>query len=215
MTYDSADTRRRIFAAASAEFAAHGLAGARIERIATAARANRQAIYLYFGDKETLFGVVVKAKVDEVCHSDTLDPRAVGETVGQLFDWYQENPELLRLLLWEAMELDDGPVPGEEERREAYRATVRGLVESGVGAGSEEPERTRRAQDWMFTLIGLVAWNFAVPQLRRLILDEEDEGAALARRRAAMIEAVRTLAQSQLEAEPADKAAPAQRIAAD
>jgi AcrR family transcriptional regulator len=215
MAYDAQDTRRRIFAAASAEFAQYGLAGARIERIATAARANKQAIYLYFGDKETLFGVVVKAKVDEVCHSDTLDPRAVGESIGQLFDWYQEHPELLRLLLWEAMETGDRPVPGEEERREAYRENVRGLVESGVGAGRAEPERTRRAQDWMFTLIGLVAWNFAVPQLRRLILDEDDEAATLARRRAAVIEAVRTLAQSQQEAEAADALAPAPPIAAD
>jgi AcrR family transcriptional regulator len=196
MAYDAQDTRRRIFAAASAEFAAYGLAGARIERIAAAARANKQAIYLYFGDKEALFGAVVKAKVDEVCHADTLDPRAVGESVGQLFDWYQEHPELLRLLLWEALEAGDGPVQGEEERREAYRENVRGLVEAGAGAGRAEPERTREAQDWMFTLIGLVAWNFAVPQLRRLILDEDDEGVALARRRAALLEAVRTLAQS-------------------
>ena len=196
MTYDAADTRRRIFAAASAEFAAYGLAGARIERIAAAAQANKQAIYLYFGGKDKLFGAVVKAKVDEVCHSDTLDPHAIGESVGQLFDWYQEHPELLRLLLWEAMETGQEPVQGEEERREAYRENVRGLVEAGVGAGRAEPGRTREAQDWMFTLIGLVAWNFAVPQLRRLILDEDDEQVALARRRAAVVEAVRALAQS-------------------
>ena len=196
MTYDAQDTRRRIFAAASAEFAARGPAGARIERIAAAARANKQAIYLYFDSKEKLFGAVVKAKVDEVCHADTLDPRAVGDSVGQLFDWYQEHPELIRLLLWEALETGAGPVPGEEERREAYRENVRGLVDAGVGAGRGEPERTREAQDWMFTIIGLVAWNFAVPQLGRLILDEQDEAAVLARRRAAVVEAVRTLAHS-------------------
>jgi AcrR family transcriptional regulator len=196
MPYDALDTRRRIFAAASAEFAAYGLAGARIERIAAAARANKQAIYLYFGGKDKLFGAVVKAKVDEVCHSDTLDPRAVGESVGQLFDWYREHPELLRLLLWEALEAGQDPVQGERERREAYRENVRDLVEAGVGGGPADAERTREAQDWMFTFIGLVAWNFAVPQLRRLILDEDDERVALARRRAAAIEAVCTLAQS-------------------
>jgi AcrR family transcriptional regulator len=194
MAYDAEDTRQRIFAAASAEFAAHGLAGARIDRIAAAARANKQAIYLYFGSKDKLFGAVVKAKVDEVCHSGTLDPGAIGESVGELFDWYQEHPELVRLLLWEALETGDGPVPGELERREAYRGNVRDLVEAGVGAEREEPERTREAQDWMFTLIGLVAWNFAVPQLRSLILDEDDERTALARRRAATVNAVRTLA---------------------
>jgi AcrR family transcriptional regulator len=200
MPYDAIDTRRRIFAAASAEFAEYGLAGARIERIAAAAQANKQAIYLYYGGKDKLFGAVVKAKVDEVCHADTLDPHAVGESVGQLFDWYQEHPELLRLLLWEALEAGQDPVQGEEERREAYRENVRGLVEAGVGAGREAAERTREAQDWMFTFIGLVAWNFAVPQLRRLILDEDDEHAALARRRAAAIEAVQVLAQSHQQA---------------
>ena len=196
MVYDAQDTRRRIFAAASSEFAAHGLAGARIERIATAARANKQAIYLYFDSKDKLFGAVVKAKVDEVCHADTLDPHAIGESVGQLFDWYQEHPELIRLLLWEALETDRDLVQGEQERREAYRANVRDLVDAGVGTGLDEPARTREAQDWMFTLIGLVAWNFAVPQLRRLILDEDDEDTTLARRRAAVVKAVQTLAQS-------------------
>jgi AcrR family transcriptional regulator len=200
MAYDAEDTRQRIFAAASAEFAAHGLAGARIDRIAAAARANKQAIYLYFGSKDKLFGAVVKAKVDEVCHSGTLDPGAIGESVGELFDWYQEHPELIRLLLWEALEIGDDPVPGERERREAYRGNVRDLVEAGVGAEREEPERTREAQDWMFTLIGLVAWNFAVPQLCSLILDEDDERAALARRRAATVNAVRTLARCHQDA---------------
>lgn len=196
MGYNAHDTRRRIFAAACAEFAANGLAGARIERIAAGARANKQAIYLYFGGKDELFATVVKAKVDEVCHADTLDPHAIGESVGQLFDWYQEHPELLRLLLWESLETAAGPVADEQARREAYRANVRGLLEAGVGAGRAEPDRTREAQDWMFTVIGLVAWSFTVPQLRRLILDEDDEARAIARRRAAVIEAVRTLAQS-------------------
>jgi hypothetical protein len=147
---------------------------------------------------------VVKAKVDEVCHSGTLDPHAIGESVGELFDWYQENPELIRLLLWEALETGDGPVQGEQDRRDGYRGNVRDLVEAGVGAGREEPGRTREAQDWLFTLIGLVAWNFAVPQLRRLILDEDDERVALARRRAAAIEAVQVLARSYHDAAPAD-----------
>jgi len=216
MAYDAEDTRRRIFAAASAEFAAHGLAGARIDRIAAAARANKQAIYLYFGSKDELFGAVVKAKVDEVCHSGTLDPRAIGESAGELFDWYQEHPDLIRLLLWEALEGGDGPVQGEQERRAAYRANVHDLAEAdaglateadagaeaeaGAGAEAQTPARTREAQDWMFTLIGLIAWNFAVPQLRRLILDSDDERAGLVRRRAATVEAVRTLARHRQEA---------------
>ncbi|MEV0199405.1 TetR family transcriptional regulator [Nonomuraea sp. NPDC050691] len=201
MSYDAEATRRRIFDAATDEFAAHGLAGARVERIAAAAKANKQAIYLYFGGKEKLFGAVVRAKADEVCHSSSIDPNALGETVGQLFDWYQEHPELIRVLLWEALENGPGAVQGEDERRAAYRGNVRDLVGAGVAAGLDEPARTRAAQDWMFTLLGLVAWNFAVPQLCRLVLDEDDERAALARRRAAVVDAACALAaQRQTEA---------------
>ncbi|WP_431924379.1 TetR/AcrR family transcriptional regulator [Nonomuraea jabiensis] len=197
MSYDAEATRQRIFESATAEFAAHGLAGARVERIAAAAKANKQAIYLYFGGKEKLFGAVVRAKVDEVCHAGALDPGAVADSVGQLFDWYQDHPDLIRLLLWEALENGPGPVQGEDERRAAYRGNVRDLVDAGVGAGLDGPERTCAAQDWMFTVLGLVAWNFAVPQLCRLVLDEQDDRAALARRREAVVSAVRTLAANQ------------------
>ncbi|GAA2208313.1 TetR family transcriptional regulator [Nonomuraea monospora] len=187
MTYDADATRQRIFEAATAEFAENGLAGARIDRIATAARANKQAIYLYFGGKEKLFGAVVRAKMDEICHTLTLDPRTLPEAVGQLYDWYHEHPELIRLLLWEALEAGDDRVEGEEERRDSYREHVAGLQTTGL------PDRAT-AQDWLFTVLGLVAWNFAVPQVRRLILDEPDPERAVARRREVVVELARVLA---------------------
>ncbi|NRQ35485.1 TetR/AcrR family transcriptional regulator [Nonomuraea sp. NN258] len=188
MTYDAEATRQRIFTAATAEFAAHGLAGARIDRIATAAQANKQAIYLYFGGKEKLFGAVVRAKLDEICHAVTLDPSTLPESVGLLYDWYHENPELLRLLLWEGLEVGDGPVEGERERKDSYRDHVDGLMAAGMSDA-------RTAQDWLFTILGLVAWNFAVPQLRRLLLDEDDAERAIARRRAVVVDLARVLAE--------------------
>ncbi|NKZ06786.1 TetR family transcriptional regulator [Actinomadura latina] len=187
MSYDAEATRRRIFEAAAAEFAARGLAGARIERIATEARANKQAIYLYFGSKEKLFGAVVRAKMDEIGGATDIDPARLSECVGRLFDWYQEHPELIRLLLWEALETR-GEVQGEDERRDAFRQKTDRFTDTG--------HSSRDVQDLMFTVFGLIAWNFAVPQLRRLILDEDDDGAALARRRAAVVESARVLAEA-------------------
>ncbi|NUR90403.1 MAG: TetR/AcrR family transcriptional regulator, partial [Nonomuraea sp.] len=110
-------------------------------------------------------------------------------SVGLLFDWYQEHPELIRLLMWEALEAGDAPVEGEPERRQSYVEHVGGLMAAGM---SDEPT----AQDWLFTILGLVAWNFAVPQLRRQILGEPDPAAALARRRAVVVEVARTLAEA-------------------
>ncbi|MFC4911931.1 TetR/AcrR family transcriptional regulator [Actinomadura gamaensis] len=195
MSYDADATRRRIFEAAADEFAERGLAGARIERIATAARANKQAIYLYFGNKQQLFGAVLKAKMEEVCHEGPLDPHAMGESVGQLFDWYHEHPELVRLLMWEALELSPDEPLAADERRRTYRAYASEMTEGGYAAGEpDEDARIRAAQDWLFTVLGLVAWNFCVPQMRALVLDEPDAKAALARRREVVVQTVKALA---------------------
>ncbi|MEU5030770.1 TetR family transcriptional regulator [Streptomyces milbemycinicus] len=194
MAYDAEDTRRRIFDAAAAEFAEHGLAGARVDRIATVARANKQAIYLYYGSKEKLFAAILRAKLEEVRLCVAIDPDAVGETVGQLFDWYREHPELIRLLLWEALEACDEPDESERKRRDGFREKARRLVDVGGAHHLPEAARVRAAQDLLFTLMGLIAWNFAVPKMCRTILDEETDQAALARRRETVIEAARTLA---------------------
>lgn len=194
MAYDAEDTRRRIFDAAASEFAEYGLAGARVDRIAAAARANKQAIYLYYGSKEKLFAAVLRAKLEEVRVAVAIDPDAVAESVGQVFDWYQEHPELIRLLLWEALEVCDEPGEGERERRGAFREKVHQLADAGVASSLPEDARVRAAQDLLFTTMGLIAWNFAVPRMCRLVLDEETEQAALARRRETVIDVARTLA---------------------
>ncbi len=194
MAYDAEGTRRRIFAAAAAEFAGHGLAGARVDRIAAAARANKQAIYLYYGSKEKLFAAVLRAKLEEVSDSVSIDADAVAESAGQLFDWYAGHPELIRLLLWEALEANAEPGETEQERRDGFREKARQLVDGGVARHLPGEERVRAAQDLLFTLMGLIAWNFAVPRMARMVLDEESDQAALARRRETVIEVARRLA---------------------
>jgi len=59
-------TRARLLAAATEEFSAHGIAGARIDRIEAAARANRALIYSHFGSKDGLFDAVMDAAVARV-----------------------------------------------------------------------------------------------------------------------------------------------------
>jgi AcrR family transcriptional regulator len=194
MAYDGDDTRRRIFAAASDEFAEHGLAGARVDRIATAAKANKQAIYLYYGNKEKLFAAVLRAKLEEFCTSVSIEPDAVAESAGELFDLYQEHPEMLRLLLWEALEGGDELDESEPDRRAEMRTKIHGLVDGGMAVHLPENTRVRAAQDMLFTIMGLISWNFAVPRMCRIILDEESDRTALARRRETVIQAARTLA---------------------
>ena len=197
MAYDAEDTRRRIFDAAAVEFAEHGLAGARVDRIAAAARANKQAIYLYYGSKEKLFAAILRAKLAEVQVSVSIDPDAVAESAGQIFDWYREHPELIRLLLWQALEAPDGCGEIDQELRDGFRAKVGTLVAGGVACGLPDGDaRACAAQDLLFTIMGLVAWNFAVPGMCRAVLDEETDQAAWARRRQTVVEVARRLAAS-------------------
>ena len=51
----AAATRQRILDAALAEFAANGLAGARVDEIAARAGANKRMLYAHFGSKEALW----------------------------------------------------------------------------------------------------------------------------------------------------------------
>jgi len=62
---DPDQKRALILAAAKAEFAQHGLTGARVDKIVAQAGVNKQLLYYYFGDKDNLY-----AKVLEGIYSD-------------------------------------------------------------------------------------------------------------------------------------------------
>ncbi|HVL67552.1 MAG TPA: TetR/AcrR family transcriptional regulator [Vicinamibacterales bacterium] len=55
-----AGTRERLFAAAAAEFAARGFAGANVDRIADAAGVNKAMLYYHFDSKASLYGEVLR-----------------------------------------------------------------------------------------------------------------------------------------------------------
>ncbi|SON63692.1 HTH-type transcriptional repressor [Mycobacterium simulans] len=98
------ELRDEILAAARAEFAQYGLAGARIDRIARAASASKERLYAHFGDKETLFRDVVAADGAEFFRTVELRPEAVPEFVGDIFDLAQRRPEHIRMITWAQLE---------------------------------------------------------------------------------------------------------------
>lgn len=55
-----ADSRARILAAAQAEFAARGFAGANMDRVARAARLNKAMIYYHFRNKAALYNEIFR-----------------------------------------------------------------------------------------------------------------------------------------------------------
>jgi AcrR family transcriptional regulator len=104
----SEETRRRLLSSATAEFAEHGIAGARVDRIAEAAGVNKQAIYAYFASKEGLFDAVFDAMVLQGLETVPIDAYNLPEYAARLHDRYQKHPEVLRIATWYALERGRG-----------------------------------------------------------------------------------------------------------
>jgi len=67
---DPARTRGSILASATAEFARYGLGGARVDRIAERAGANKRMLYYYFGDKDGLFLAALEARYAHIRNAE-------------------------------------------------------------------------------------------------------------------------------------------------
>jgi AcrR family transcriptional regulator len=167
---DPEGTKARIFEAATAEFAAYGIAGARIDRIAQKAQANKQLIYAYFGDKKQLFSRVLEKALTELAASVSYDITDVDRWTDEHIDYYHEHPELLRLMLWEALEVDLEEMPPSEARVSRYRhklANIAQAQEQGV------VRRDMPGAAVMMLLMSLVHYPEAVPQNRALLFGDE------------------------------------------
>src|SRR5215471_13677885 len=104
MPGDAEATRRRLIAAAIEEFAAYGLAGGRVDRIAAAAQANKAQIYHYFGSKDDLFDAVFRQLVVDTISEVAMDPHDLPDYAGRLYDAYHRQPELRRIATWRRLE---------------------------------------------------------------------------------------------------------------
>ena len=94
MPPDATETKRRILAAAQDEFAAYGLAGARVDRIAKKAHANKQSIYMHFGTKEDLFDLVVADSLLDLADATPFDAAAIPQYARALFDMLAARPHV-------------------------------------------------------------------------------------------------------------------------
>lgn len=101
-------TKARILAAAIEEFAARGIAGARVDRIAEVAGCNKAMLYAYFGNKDGLFDAAFSASVDEYLDEVGFDADDLPAYAGRVFDYFEAHPERLRLSTWYRLERPDG-----------------------------------------------------------------------------------------------------------
>ncbi|MCX5583463.1 TetR family transcriptional regulator [Streptomyces erythrochromogenes] len=135
MARDSNATKARLLDAAFSEFAAYGIAGARVDRIAETAQANKRLIYVYYGNKEQLFDAVLQRALETGSESVPFDADDLPGYAGAVFDHLVERPELMRLVLWKQLERP-GSTGAEAESYAGKIAAVRQAQEAGrIDAG--------------------------------------------------------------------------------
>ncbi|MDJ0337237.1 TetR family transcriptional regulator [Cryobacterium sp. PH31-O1] len=131
MARDGADPQTRILEAARAEFAAYGLAGARIDRIAKNAAASKERLYAYYSDKQQLFLDVLELNLREFASDAVLTDHDVPAFAGALFDHAVLHGDHLRMIDWARLETDGTWLPA---------------LEVMVGYRDEQVRRIRLAQ---------------------------------------------------------------------
>ena len=102
---DPVATRRKLLTAARREFAASGLAGARVDEIAARAGVNKPLVYHYFGDKDALYLAVLEWVYEELraqerkLNLEGLPPEgAIKKLIEASFDHLAAHPDFIVLL---------------------------------------------------------------------------------------------------------------------
>jgi TetR/AcrR family transcriptional regulator len=161
---DPRRTRDAILCSAEAEFSACGLSGARVDRIAARARANKRMIYHYFGNKEGLYLTVLERVYERLRGTErSLDlahlapAAAIRRLVEFSFDYAHKHPELISLI-------NNENLHGARHLRKSRKirslhsplvATLADILERGAAAG-----RFRRGVDPVELYITIAAVAF-------------------------------------------------------
>jgi AcrR family transcriptional regulator len=79
-----------------AEFSTYGIAGARVDRIAKTAGCNKNLIYIYFENKETLFSTILQKHLTRVYEDLSFTPDDLPGYAARVFDFAMAHPDLMR-----------------------------------------------------------------------------------------------------------------------
>ncbi len=184
---------RRILAAAENQFAAQGLAGARTDEIATAARANKAMLYYYFGDKRHLHRAVLenlfrqlRTLLDDASLSEGTPRENLVRLMDRYYDFLASHPNYPRLVQREAIESSHAFERVFREFFQPFQQQLRHVIESGSKSGDFRRVDARHA---VFSLIGMTNFYFvAAARFGHLFGDDPLAPPALAERKRASMD---------------------------
>jgi AcrR family transcriptional regulator len=176
-------TKATLLEAALAEFSEHGLAGARIDRIAERAGANKRLLYAYFGNKHEVFAAAVTACVAEFNAAVPFEVDDLPGYAGRVYDFLAAHDVTRRVLNWRDVE---GARPTKLEV-DLYRAK---LVEVAGAQRDKTIDDALQPVDVIAVIEAVIeSWLRATVGLRAA--GGPDTRRRRAQHRAAIVEAVR------------------------
>lgn len=157
-----------ILTVATREFALHGLAGARVERIQQQTRTSKRMIYYHFGSKEGLYRAVLEHAFQVARQGDdAFDPaagtprQALLQMANNAFEAFVRHPEFVRLLTYENLAgapfIRDSPQVSRFNRRAL--ADMQEVLDRGRRDGSVRLGVT--AIDVYINMVGLCFYHVA------------------------------------------------------
>lgn len=154
--------RERILRAATHEFSEHGYSGARVNRIAEVADANKQLIYHYFGSKEGVYAEVLQEMLSDLQSSIDWGRGVAGllrsQPTGADADTHRA---WARMVAWEGL-AGESPVVSRAKRQASIDRQIAAIVESQA-AGRVPSDLNPRYV--LATLYAIATAPYVIPQL--------------------------------------------------
>jgi TetR/AcrR family transcriptional regulator len=189
-------TKKAILRAAVREFSAHGLAGARTDAIAEAAKVNKALLYYYFKSKHGLYAAAIEEVSSVVAESAlaALDPsRSAGDrllrTALDHFDRILTQRDFQSLMQQEMVRMRRGENESVPALVKNVFKPLLGKLEEAVHQGIESGELCR--MDWLqvvYSVLGANVLYFLSAPMMRMVLpfDPMDNAAIESRRKIAV-----------------------------
>ena len=171
------ESRAAILKAAVAEFAEHGIAGARTDAIARAAHVNKALLYYYFKDKDALYQAVLdhvftglRARVMPVLESRLPPREKLLQYLGTYFDYIAANPRFPRVVQGEWVRSGAGAVRMQRVAREYFRPIFEklvGVLREGIAAGEF---RVVNPMDFLPSMAAVIVFYFTSAPLMKVLM---------------------------------------------
>jgi TetR/AcrR family transcriptional regulator len=192
-------SRAAILQAAVREFAREGVAGARTDSIARAARVNKALLYYYFEDKEALYEAVIDrvfggltSNVHEVLARQLPPREKILAYVGAHFDYIASNPLYPPIVQGEMMRARRGSTPQFERMVKQYFRPLFGKIAEILREGQAAGE-FRQVDPIQFipSMIAIIVFYFiSAPVMRAMTGADPLSSERLSQRRAAVLDFV-------------------------